>query len=224
MSLRRGFLVGALSLLAGLTWPSPSVGGPMAHLTLQSQPGSFIGQGQDWDITYTPQNSQFFSAEITQTLPGGQPDFISFTMGTVTGDNTNTFATLDFSSVQLGTPLVPGTYDNAERAAFADPGHPGLDVTFQNRGSNMLTGSFTINQLSFFTDQSNNLQIESFSVSYVQISDNDTSNITGTFTFNANAVPEPASLVMFSLGTTALAGACKWSRIKRSARKQPGQG
>ena len=168
MSLLRGFLVSALSALACLSWPSPSVSGEIAHLTLQSQPGSFIGGGQNWDITYTPQNSQSFFAEINQTLPNGQPDYISFIMGTVTGGSDNTYATLDFSTVQLGTPLQPGTYDNAQRAAFAEPGHPGLDVTFQNSGSNVLTGSFTINELSFYKDQNNNLEIGSFSVSFAK--------------------------------------------------------
>jgi PEP-CTERM motif len=217
MSPHRGFLASALSVLACLAWPSPSFSGPIAHLTLQSQPGSFIGAGENWDVTYTPQNSQSFFVEINQTLPNGQPDYISFIMGTVTSNlNTNTYADLEFSTVQLGTPLQPGTYNNAERAAFATPGHPGLDVGFQNRGSNVLTGSFTINELSFFRDQSNNLQIGSFSVSFAQSSDHNTSNITGTFTFQA-AVPEPSSLVMLSLGTIALAGGYSWSRIKRSA-------
>jgi hypothetical protein len=219
MNLNRGLLASSLSVLAALSWPSPSFSGETANLILNSQPGSFIGQGQDWNIAYTPQNSQLFSANIHQTLPSGQPDYIIFTMGTVTSGSDNTFATLDFSTAQLGIPIGPGTFDNAERAAFADPGHPGLDVTFQNRGSDVLTGSFTINELSFFTDQNNVLQIGSFSVSYQEISDNNTSNISGTFTFNAGVVPEPSSFVMLSLGATALAGVGGWSRIKRSARR-----
>ena len=58
-------------------WPSPSVSGEIANLVLNSQPGSFIGGGQDWDVTYTPENvgaNGFFGTTITQTLPSGQPD------------------------------------------------------------------------------------------------------------------------------------------------------
>jgi hypothetical protein len=223
LSLQRGFLACALSGWVVLSGSSPSFSSETANLVLNSQPGSFIGGGQDWNITYTPQSvgpNGFFDAQITQTLATGQPDFISFTMGS---DLVNpiTFATLDFSTVQLGIPLQPGTYDNAERATFADPVHPGLDVTFQNRGSNTLTGSFTINELSFFKDMNNVLQIGSFSVSYQQSSDNNTSNISGTFTFDAGvaSVPEPSSLVMLGLGATAVTAGWGWSRIKRSARR-----
>jgi hypothetical protein len=213
----RRFLVCAVAAFGVLGFSFEEARAESAHLTLQSQPGSFIGAGMNWDITYTPQNSQSFSAQINQTLPSGQPDYITFIMGTVTSSlSTNTFAILQFSTVQLGVPLAPGVYDNAERAAFATAGHPGLDVSFQNRGSNVLTGSFTINEISFFKDQSNTLHIGSFSASFSQSSDNNSSNITGTFTFQGPAVPEPSSLMMLSLGTTALGAGYLRPRIKRS--------
>ena len=46
-----------------------------------------------------------------------------------------------------GQQLHVGTYTDAQRAAFRDPGHPGLDVSGDGRGRNTLTGSFTIPQL-----------------------------------------------------------------------------
>jgi hypothetical protein len=168
--------------------------GPIAHLDLESQPGDFIGQGQNWDITYTPENSDFFSAQINQTLPDGSPTYVTFVLGTVTSGTDNTFAILQFGTNQLGIPLQPGTYTDAERAPFADPGHPGLDVSFQNRGCNTLTGSFTINQVSFFTDASNTLQIGSFSASFEQHCEGATPALFGTFTFQASSVPEPSTL------------------------------
>jgi hypothetical protein len=52
---------------------------PIATLTLQSQPGDYIGQGGTFDITYTPSNGLFgFSAQITNTLQDGSPSEVSF--------------------------------------------------------------------------------------------------------------------------------------------------
>src|SRR5262249_30716887 len=42
-----------------------------AHLTMQSQPGDYIGQGLSYDITYTPANSYYFSPQVRSTLPSG---------------------------------------------------------------------------------------------------------------------------------------------------------
>src|SRR5262249_43324859 len=108
-----------------------------AHLTLHSETGDFIGQGKNFDLTYPQPGDQFFFVALSSTLPSKLPTNVSFTLGKVTSGSDNTFTTLDFGTNQLGAPLTPGTlYDNAQREAFAQPGHPGLDVTFQNRGSN----------------------------------------------------------------------------------------
>ena len=42
--------------------------------------------------------------------------------------------------------LVPGTYTGATRWPFQAPGVPGLDVDGEGRGSNTLTGQFTVTQ------------------------------------------------------------------------------
>jgi hypothetical protein len=70
----------------------------MAELTLQSQPGDFIGQGQNEDIIYTPSNSTFFSADILTGLDvSGQPADLRFAFGTVTGSN----STIPFQHLSL---------------------------------------------------------------------------------------------------------------------------
>src|SRR5262249_33957183 len=125
----------------------------VVHLTLQSQPGDFIGQGKNFDLTYPAPGDQFFFVTLSSTLASGAPTNVSFILGKVTGGSANTFPTLFFGTNELGVPLTPGTfYPNAQREAFAQPGHPGLDVSFQNRGSNTLTGNFTVNDLTFTKD------------------------------------------------------------------------
>jgi hypothetical protein len=186
--------------------PNAATAGPMAELTLQSQPGDFIGQGQTEDIIYTPTNSTFFSAQILTGLDvSGQPAFLRFDFGTVTGSNsTNTFSTLDFATNELNLPFQPGIYTNAMRASFATAGHPGLDVTFQNRGSNTLTGSFTVNSVSFFLNSSNVEQIGSLDVNFEQHSEGATPALFGRLVYFAS-VPEPATLALLGLGLAGLA-------------------
>src|SRR5262249_46056873 len=152
---------------------------------LQSQPGDFVGQGQTFNFTYTPLNSTFFSAQILNGLNvAGQPAFLRLAFGTVTGSNlTNTFTTLDFATNQLNTPFQPGTYTNAQRASFATAGHPGLDVSFQNRESNTLTGQFTVNSVSFFKDASNAVQIGTLDVNFEQHSEGAVPALFGHLTY-----------------------------------------
>jgi hypothetical protein len=171
----------------------------VAHLTLQSQPGDFIGQGGTYDITYTPANSQFFSAQVEKTIGSPpMPSFLDFALGTVTSGSDNTFATLDFATDQLGIPIQPGFYPDAQRASFASAGHPGLDVSFQNRGSNTLTGNFTVTNATFSSTNA----IETFAVTFEQHSEGARPALFGTFTYDA--VPEPSTLGLIACGAALL--------------------
>jgi hypothetical protein len=53
----------------------------------------------------------------------------------------------DFSSRQRGEPLQPGLYEDAQREPFADPGHPGLNISGDGRGCNILSGRFAVWEL-----------------------------------------------------------------------------
>jgi large repetitive protein len=173
---------------------TPTARAQVATLSLQSQPGDFIGQGQTVTINYPPNE---ISAQIRRTIAGGAPAELLFVVGHVT-PSPNTFSTLFFGTDQLGIPIQPGVYglpgNTAQRADFAQPGHPGLDVSFQNRGSNTLTGNFTITNVSFFTDGLGNQQVGSFAASFEQHSEGATPALFGQFNFTA--VPEPSTLAL----------------------------
>jgi hypothetical protein len=108
---------------------APTASGGTAHLILDSDPGSYIGQGMNWDITDT--NAMAFSDYPSYNLPDGEWTNLEievFQSGTV-------YAATTFSTHMLGIPIQPGMYDNAERFPFEAAGNPGLDVTFFDEGS-----------------------------------------------------------------------------------------
>jgi hypothetical protein len=172
-------------LVAALAFPNASKA-QFAHLTLQSQPGDFIGGGGNFDITYTPKD-EYFSVEIWNTV--GDPEMPSellFQMGSVIGAS-NTYALLFFGTTQLGIPIQPGFYPNAERSPFESPGHPGLSVAFQNRGCSTVTGNFTITDVTFGANNA----IETFAATFEQHCDGMAPALFGSFTYDAHGVPEP---------------------------------
>jgi hypothetical protein len=178
--------LGALLILAAM--PRLSGATPTAHLILDAQPGDFVGPGSGhFDITYTPLNSDFFSAQIQRTIGSApaQPAEALFLMGTVTSGPDNTFALLFFGTDQLGIPIQPGFYPDAQRADFAEPGHPGLDVGFQNNGSNGVRGEFTVDDITVSPDLGT---ILTFGAHFQQFAER---RYTGTFTYSATQFQSP---------------------------------
>jgi hypothetical protein len=209
--MRRFFAI-VLPLVAVCVVIAPDVSrADFAHLTFTSNPGDFIGGGQTVNLTYdSTAGATVASSILSGRMVNGQPGFLEFVIDqNVMG--TNTFSTLAFATDRLPLPFQVGSYANAERAAFADPGFAGLDVSFQNRGSNTLTGSFTVNSVAFYLDSTSTVQIASLDVNFVQHSEGATPALTGHFVFQSSAVPEPSSLVLLGFGAAGLA----WRRSRR---------
>jgi hypothetical protein len=118
------------------------------------------------------------------------------------------FALLFFGTDQLGIPMQPGFYSDAQRADFAGPGHPGLDVSFDHRGCNMVTGNFTVNDFAY----SPTLGIQSFSATFEQHCEGGQPALFGTFTFQA--VPEPGTLSLIALASLGAIGLMAYRKRK----------
>ena len=186
---------------------------PIAHLTLASQPGDFIGQGGNFDITYTPTNSQFFLVSTSSTA------FVIFLLGTPTLGSDNTFTDLSFATNQPGTPLQPGSYFDAQRAASPAPGHPGLEVSFQNRGCFTLTGNFTVQTAQFILGGTGGTAVvDRFAATFEQHCEGAIPALFGTFSFDSDPsrIPEPTSLPLTAFGLLVF-----WIIKKRGLREQP---
>ncbi len=182
----------------------------IAHFSFESDPGDFIGQGLTGDIYYTPANSYFFSAQIGRSI-GSDPAELLFVLG---GSNpAQPFSLLFFGTDALGIPMQEGTYLNAQRADFAAPGHPGLDVSYASRGSNTLTGSFVVTDFEY--DSSG---VEHFLASFEQHSEGAAPALRGTFEYSSttllSSVPEPSAYAISA--SVLLLGVTAYKRLKRA--------
>src|SRR5262249_27211050 len=146
--------------------PTPGV----TLLTMVSQPGDYIGQGQSY--SYTPQTGTFtanrnFDNGVSLYYSGG-------------GHSWN----LDFAAPNDAT-LTPGTYANATRWPFQASGVPGLNVSGDGRGSNTLTGTFTVTQALYAYDGT----VLRFAATFEQHSEGMAPALTGTINYNKGAGP-----------------------------------
>lgn len=191
----------ALALFA-----STGASAQVAHLVMQSQPGDYIGQGRNYDLTYSPLTVPGDGAGggTSSGTVGGLPDYVSFAFSQANRppEELRNFALISFSTRELGTALVPGTYTDVERAAFAEPGHAGLEIGFQSRGCNTLTGNFTVTDFTYTMTAPDTFVVDTFAGSFEQHCDGDVPALYGTLTYYANGfspVPEASTTVSFGL-------------------------
>jgi hypothetical protein len=214
-----------LVLLTGLIVPftATAAHADFARLTLDSEPRDYIGLGNRFDITYDTNRGDSISAQIRRRLSDGSPAELLWVLDRFSTPE-NEFALVFFGTDALGIPIGSGVYPEARRADFAPLGFAGLDVSFQNRGSNEVFGSFTINEVTFTPDL---LQILTFDAEFLQRSENPAAPaLHGRFQFNTQTtdpptVPEPSSiLAMVSSGCVLIYGRIRRRREKSTISRE----
>jgi hypothetical protein len=118
---------------ANLWHPANATPSGNVYVYLESQPGDFVGAGQNY--SYTPAD-----AEISVEATAGH------LVVTVTGDQSWQG---NFQTMEGVTTLQPGYYGNLERYPFNNPVRGGLDWSGEGRGSNTLSGWFVVDNATY---------------------------------------------------------------------------
>jgi hypothetical protein len=63
-----------------------------------------------------------------------------------TGQENGLWWDFEFSALMMDVPLMPGIYEMAERYPFESPNRPGMDVTGDGRGCNMIAGRYQVHE------------------------------------------------------------------------------
>ena len=121
------------SLLAS-SLPAAARAATTTSISLYSDPGDFIGQGQQ--RVFHPGNVSQIGAEMEGD------SVLAWAVGGPFGEGYS----FQFAAPE-GEPLEPGSYVGAQRLPFADSDRPGMEVTGESRGCNQLVGSFEVREL-----------------------------------------------------------------------------
>jgi len=165
---------------------------PTTFLEMSSETGDYIGQGLDY---YFTESDGAFSAEQAYF---GNPTYEnnSINIRFIAPGYTDWWY-LSFSTHELGIDLIEGSYD-AVRFPFEPVGSAGMSVSGNGRGSNQLTGFFTVLDIDFGL----NGVINSFAATFEQHSEGLDPALFGKIAFNSNAfnIDEPVTLFLFAIG------------------------
>lgn len=159
-----------------------------SRLQFTSDPGSWIGQGQSFSVA--PADGYVFTSRVLD--PSGIEINVESTLSIFDPD-------YHYWNLWIGAPsgssFDVGTYVDAERYSFATPGHPRLDFTGDYRGSNTLTGYFTVYEIAFNLSG----ELTRFVADFTQYEDgNTTKGVYGHIEFDASAAA-PADLPALSM-------------------------
>ncbi len=175
---RRWSVMPILALaLAAVSLPAlPTTAAPadVVRLTMDSEPGDWIGQGQSRQ--YTEADGTFSATSSS----GGQRVTVLFNGGSGVWWN------LQFKAPD-GSALTRGPYEGATRAAFSSPTGSGLDVSGSGRGCNTLTGRFDVREVAIGPDGS----VDRLAVQFEQHCEGGDPALLGEILFHADAPYEP---------------------------------
>ncbi len=149
--------------------PASAVETDVVRLTMDSQPGDYIGGGQFHQ--YTPDDGTF---SVTSSS-GGQQVRVRFS------GEPGTWWTLTFQAPD-GTTLTRGPYEDATRAPFSSPTKPGLDVSGSGRGCNTLEGRFDVREIAIDGDGT----VDRLAVDFEQLCTGSTAPLLGQILYRAD--------------------------------------
>lgn len=153
------YLVASLFITAG------SVASAGSQLTLTSEPGDYIGQGQN--AVYTDTGTAFkYSTNFDNGI-------------TVAITNANTWWTLNLAAPGNAR-IQPGVYEQAARFPFQPADKPGLDFSGNGRGCNTLTGKFKVNAVTYEADGT----LSSLSATFEQHCEGNVAALHGAINYN----------------------------------------
>lgn len=157
----------------------------VTSLFFNSQPGDWVGQGMV--KTWTDADGSFSASADTT----GNHVAINFSGN---GFPSSDWWYLDFDAAGTAA-LAPGYYGNATRYPFNATNANGLNVSGDGRGSNTLTGNFTVKQANFGAGGT----VTGFSADFEQHSEGGTPALFGTINYHYVA---PGSLSGALIGAT----------------------
>lgn len=164
-----------------------------------SSPTSWVGEGQT--VSVSPSSGFYFTP--SRTFDNGA----SFTIYELATDPEGQYLklwNLDFSA-PFGENLSVGNYDDASRWPFHEFSKPGLALSSNFRGSNTLTGSFKILEVSYAASG----DILTFAADFMQYEDGIKDDwVGGSIRYNSSiaisTIPEPGSTMLFCAGVGVL--------------------
>lgn len=137
-------------------------------ITMESEEGDWVGAGEEY--SFASPGTEITGTAITSSGFDG-PHTIAISL---TRSETDDHFSMDFSTRRLGVVMKAGKYTDAQRAAFADEGHPGLSISGNGRGCNTISGEFTVTEFDWVMEEAEcsvcnpKIYITSFSATFEQ--------------------------------------------------------